>query len=115
LERTLTAICAKLLGLEQVRVLDNFFDLGGHSLLCMELIARVEKETTLRIKPAEFMFQTLGQVAATYEDQLPARNPSQPLLKTRRVFSILKSLVAGSIAILLNPTYRNRKMTMKNE
>jgi hypothetical protein len=95
LERTLTAICAELLGLEQVGVLDNFFDLGGHSLLCMELIARVEKETTLRVKPAEFMFQTLGQVAATYEDQLSTRKPSQPNPKTPRVFSALKNLVAG--------------------
>jgi hypothetical protein len=95
LERTLTAICAELLGLEQVGVLDNFFDLGGHSLLCMELIARVEKATTLRIKPAEFMFQTLGQVAATYDDQLSARKPSQPNPKTPRVFSALKRLVAG--------------------
>jgi amino acid adenylation domain-containing protein len=95
LERTLTSICAALLGIEQVGVLDNFFDLGGHSLLCMELIARVEKETGLRLKPAEFMFQTLGQVAANYEHELPIRKPSQPPAKTRTVFSPLKSLVAG--------------------
>jgi acyl carrier protein len=95
LERTLTSICAELLGLERVGVLDNFFDLGGHSLLCMELIARVEKETGLRLKPSEFMFQTLGQVAATYEHRLPIRKPSQPPARTRRILSPLKSLVAG--------------------
>ncbi len=40
-EKRLTAIIAPLLGLEQVSIDDNFFMLGGHSLLGTQLIARI--------------------------------------------------------------------------
>jgi acyl carrier protein len=41
LEHELTAIWAELLGVDQIGVNDNFFDLGGHSLTAMQLISRV--------------------------------------------------------------------------
>lgn len=40
-EERLSEILAKLMGLEQVGVTDNFFMLGGHSLLGTQVIARV--------------------------------------------------------------------------
>lgn len=40
-EKTVAGILAPLLGLDQVDVEDNFFSLGGHSLLGTQLIARV--------------------------------------------------------------------------
>jgi len=44
LEETLAQLCAEVLGLEQVGVLDNFFDLGGNSLLATSLIFRVREQ-----------------------------------------------------------------------
>lgn len=44
LERTLGRILGNLLGTEQVDVEENFFALGGHSLLGAQLIARVRRE-----------------------------------------------------------------------
>jgi len=41
IEQRLTEILSKLLGLDQVSVQDNFFLLGGHSLLGTQLIGRV--------------------------------------------------------------------------
>lgn len=41
IEKRMVAILAELLGLEKVGVNDNFFFLGGHSLLGTQLIARV--------------------------------------------------------------------------
>jgi acyl carrier protein len=38
-EQALAAICAEVLGVERVGRHDNFFDLGGHSLAVMELVA----------------------------------------------------------------------------
>ncbi len=42
LEKKLTEIWLNLLELEQVSVLDDFFDTGGDSLLCMSMIAEAE-------------------------------------------------------------------------
>ncbi len=44
LEDAITAIVAELLGLERVAPEDNFFLLGGHSLLGAQLIARVSEQ-----------------------------------------------------------------------
>ncbi|MDB9510444.1 amino acid adenylation domain-containing protein [Kamptonema animale CS-326] len=40
-ETILAEIWAELLGLDQVGIYDNFFDLGGHSLLITQLLAKV--------------------------------------------------------------------------
>jgi len=40
-EKKIVEIAARLLGLEQVGVGDNFFLIGGHSLFCTQLIARI--------------------------------------------------------------------------
>ncbi|SHH54662.1 type I polyketide synthase [Cognatishimia maritima] len=42
-ERTLTGFWQDLLGIEQVGIQDNFFDLGGHSLIAVRLFAMVKK------------------------------------------------------------------------
>jgi hypothetical protein len=44
---------------------DNFFDLGGHSLLSLRVIARIEKLTGSRLGPRDLIFQTVEQLAAT--------------------------------------------------
>jgi amino acid adenylation domain-containing protein len=41
LEASLAAIWAEVLGVERVGVFDDFFDLGGHSLQAVQLVARI--------------------------------------------------------------------------
>ena len=43
LERELTKIWKKVLGIKSIGVKDNFFDLGGNSLLAVSLIAKIQK------------------------------------------------------------------------
>ena len=43
LEKVLVAYWEDLLGLERVGVEDDFFDLGGHSILAMRLLGRLEE------------------------------------------------------------------------
>ena len=69
MEELIAKIWQELLGVERVGVHDNFFDLGGHSLLSMRVIARIERESGQRISPREILFQTLGQLAAACEER----------------------------------------------
>jgi hypothetical protein len=43
---------------------DNFFDLGGHSMLAVQMASRVERDTGHRIKLIRLGAETLAQVAA---------------------------------------------------
>jgi acyl carrier protein len=70
LERRIAEAWKDALGVGRVSVHDNFFDIGGHSLLSMRVLARLEKELGLRLSPRELIFQTLGQLAATLEERL---------------------------------------------
>ncbi|MFZ1685775.1 MAG: amino acid adenylation domain-containing protein [Flavobacteriales bacterium] len=44
IERLLAGIWCELLGVEDIGVHDNFFDLGGHSLIGIQLLAQVEQQ-----------------------------------------------------------------------
>lgn len=64
LEETLSRIWAELLKLERVGIRDNFFDLGGQSLLAVSLFGRIERELGRRL-PLVTLFRapTIEQLA----------------------------------------------------
>jgi amino acid adenylation domain-containing protein len=76
MERLVAGIWAEALGLSRVSVHDNFFDLGGHSLLSMRVLARVDKAIGQRLNPRELTFQTLEQFAAMCEKRAAAGGAS---------------------------------------
>jgi acyl transferase domain-containing protein/acyl carrier protein len=51
-ERRITLIWQDVLGLEDVGVHDNFFDLGGSSLFAIQVLSRLRKEFNVEIQPA---------------------------------------------------------------
>jgi amino acid adenylation domain-containing protein len=63
-ERTLAALCEEILRLERVSTTENFFDVGGHSMLSLVLVTRLEETTGVRLNPRVFLTNTLAQVAA---------------------------------------------------
>ena len=63
-EKLLADLWRELLRVEEVSVYDNFLDLGGHSLLIMRAVARIETQSGVRLSPRVFIFQTLQQIAA---------------------------------------------------
>ena len=52
---------------------DNFFDLGGHSMLAVQMANRVARDTGVRIKLIRLGAETLARIAA----DLPGAAPSQ--------------------------------------
>ena len=65
MELLLAGVWAEVLKIERVGVNDNFFDLGGHSLLSLRVAAAVATRSGWRMDPRTLFFQTLGQIAAT--------------------------------------------------
>src|ERR1700688_1495588 len=64
-ERALAGIFSRVLGVAQVGVNDDFFNLGGHSLKAMRAISLIKSELNVEL-PVRVMFQaqTVSQIAA---------------------------------------------------
>ncbi len=80
-ERTLAAIWRDLLGLSRIGIHANFFDVGGHSLNGIQLVARIHRELDARISLRDvFRTPTIAELAALIETSAPA-----PYTPIRRV------------------------------
>jgi thioesterase domain-containing protein len=83
-EKKLAKIWAPLLGLVMVGIYDNFFDLGGNSLLGSELTDKIEKAFDIHITPAAlFQAPTIAQLAGIlrrekWSESCPSLVPLQP-------------------------------------
>jgi hypothetical protein len=53
-----------MLAAPRVGLGDNFFDLGGSSLLCFQFVDRVARDRGVRVSPRVVLLGTLEQVAA---------------------------------------------------
>jgi len=66
-EEMLAAIWQELLGLEPVGVADNFFDLGGDSILGLQIISRARKQGFATTAAELFDTPTIAELAAVGE------------------------------------------------
>ena len=96
MEKFIAEIWQEVLGVDRVSVHDNFFDLGGHSLLSIKVISRIEKKIGQRIDPREIILQTLGQLAAICEQQMLSAQESQPKRLTQGLFDAIKGVLSRS-------------------
>ena len=77
LEQFLATVWQDVLSVERVGLYDNFFDLGGNSLLAAQVAARVEKKIGVRLELRDLSLQTLGQLAAICEQRRQQRKPGR--------------------------------------
>jgi Phosphopantetheine attachment site len=79
MEQILVDAWADLLGLskDQFRPTDNFFDLGGNSLLAMQAVERIAARTGRRIPPRLYVYETLSQLAVAYDGERDIAPPPQ--------------------------------------
>ncbi len=113
-ELRLAAIWAELLNVQNIAATDNFFNLGGHSLLLLKLIRLINKEFSIELPIARlFQAPTIEKLAVVVRElahPLPARqdewNSLIPLNPhgTRRPFFLVHSLMLyGRLPAALGP------------
>jgi amino acid adenylation domain-containing protein len=105
-EQAIAAVWRDALNLDRVGVYDNFFDLGGHSLMAIDVLARLERQLGVKLGPADIRLQTLGQLSATYDEHLAEPNAPPPAAaagkdqgRTERLMGAVRRIVARE-----NPT-----------
>ena len=78
LEASLARQWAEVLGVDEVSVEEDFFAVGGNSLVAIQLIAQIRKETGVRL-PMQILFEqsTVARLAA-YIEELRGAGASQP-------------------------------------
>ncbi|RPJ44331.1 MAG: hypothetical protein EHM16_15760, partial [Betaproteobacteria bacterium] len=86
----LASVWCEVLHVDRVSVHDNFFDIGGHSLLAIESIVKFKERTGRSLDPRHFYQQTLGQLAASVDGAAEA---------TRR------TTVSGAATVELEPFF----------
>jgi hypothetical protein len=73
-EQTLAAIWRQVLGVDHVGVHDNFFDLGGHSLLLAQVRGELQKAFDMDLSIVEmFRHPTIEALAASMDQEQTAR------------------------------------------
>ncbi len=87
-ERRLAAIWQQVLGGgDAIGAHDNFFDIGGHSLLSMRVIAEIQNVFGKRLNPRVMFRETLAQIAARCdrEDADDRAGKSEDLMRASAV------------------------------
>nr|WP_277714046.1 non-ribosomal peptide synthase/polyketide synthase [Paenibacillus mucilaginosus] len=105
LEAKLAAIWAEVLGLPQVGVTDNFFDIGGHSLRATTLVSRIHRtlEVELPLKEVfqhptvEAMARVIAGLGRSTYQSIPAAAPAEyyPVTSAQKRLYILSEMEGG--------------------
>lgn len=75
-EQVLIDICKDLLALDAITPADDFFELGGDSIVCLQLIARAKAAGLLVALRDVFEKKTLGAIARTAKAAKPPAPPA---------------------------------------
>jgi acyl transferase domain-containing protein len=70
LEQTLIEICQQILGISTVGIHDDFFDLGGDSLIIAQAISRINKALAIELSPRALFEKSTVATLADYIDTL---------------------------------------------
>ena len=84
-EENLAGIWAEILGFEKVGVENNFFDLGGNSMMTVRLISEINRRHQVSLGPAElFRNPTVGQMARLIDAQQPKRKRQPAVVQMQK-------------------------------
>jgi amino acid adenylation domain-containing protein len=99
-EEKLAAAWRELLGIERVGVNDNFFDLGGHSLLLTQLASRIRSGFGVEL-PLRSLFEatTVAELSALVE-RAGGESPRAPSIVARSRDAYRRKVSAGGTLVI---------------
>ena len=104
-EKTLTTIWAQVLGAERVGIHDDFFELGGDSLLAAQVISRVQEATQVKLTPLSFFeAPTVNDLAVVVSGRVQQAEREN----TARILSDLEELSDEEAEQLLDEAARQK-------
>ncbi|HLP89572.1 MAG TPA: amino acid adenylation domain-containing protein [Nostocaceae cyanobacterium] len=62
-EKVICVVWEQVLGIEQIGILDNFFDLGGDSILALRVVTEMRRQGLILTPKEIFQYQTVQQLA----------------------------------------------------
>jgi acyl carrier protein len=99
LERALAEIFAQVLKLDRVGIHDNFFDLGGHSLLMTQVASRVRDRMHLELPLRRFMeAPTIAELTTVLQHEAPAPAPAAHKTTIPRLDRKLRTITVANPA-----------------
>ncbi len=66
-EKQIATVWSEVLDVEKIGRHDNFFNIGGHSLLMMQVIAKMNKKLGFAVSPRNIVMLELSQLAAEWD------------------------------------------------
>jgi len=94
-EQSLALIWSTVLGAEQVGITDNFFEMGGHSLMAMQVVARIRRVFDVEI-PIRSLFEDptiKGLAIAVEEARAIGTRGSTPIAPRTKTASLDKEAI----------------------
>lgn len=76
-EKWLAKLWKDLTGVDMVGRHDNFFDIGGHSLLSMQLLYRISEERGITLSPRDILLENMNKIALMITESSADKELSQ--------------------------------------
>ncbi len=108
-EVVVAQIFTRLLELAEVFIDDDFFNLGGHSLLVLELLAEINRELSIQVKLSDILkHRTVRDIAKCLTDQLETKVNNLVRLKNgNSLFKLFLFHPIGGTAFCYMPLVKN--------
>jgi amino acid adenylation domain-containing protein len=112
-EETVARVWAEVLGVERVGAQDNFFDLGGHSLIATQVLSRLRQAFPVNL-PLRRLFEepTVANMARaiTESQEQSSRGPSGEVVEEEQPLSQFDGLSDEEIDSLLGQELRDEEI-----
>jgi len=99
-QQQLARIWAEALGIDisSISIYDNFFDIGGHSLLSMQVISKVRGLTGVKLNPREIILSNLEHVAEQcgFKDEQGAWETQETPVKNKSIINKVFGKIFGT-------------------